>query len=216
MQRRSALANNYLRQMRQRREVARSAHRTLRWNHRMHRGVQHLANRLDHPRPHAAQPLRERVRAQQHHRARLRFTQRHADAASVGTHEIHLQLPHLFRRDANRSEFPEAGIDPVCRCPGGHQAIDHRTRGVHPLDRRSRELDLLAAQGNIVELRKGQIVSAERDAHALPRSGCGATMALNTFSYFLGSNFGRPLLPQITCVVSPFARTLPSASRMTS
>ncbi len=182
----------------------------------MHFGVQHLAKRLDHARPHAAQSLRQRVRTQQHHRAGLRFTQRRPQAASVRSYQIHLKLPHLFRRDAHRSEFPEARIDSVSRCSRLHQALDYRARSIHPLDRRSRQLDLLVAQRDIVELRKGQIISAQRDAHASLRSGCGTTMELNTVWYFLGNNFGRPLLPQITCVVSPFASTFPSASRMTS
>ena len=182
----------------------------------MHLGIQHLAKHLHQAWPHAAESLRQSVRAQQHHRARLRFTQRRANAARVGTHQIHLKLPHLLRGDAHRSEFPEARIDPVSRCSRRHQALDHRARGIHVLDRRSRQLHWFAAECDIVELRKGQIVSAERDAHALLRSGCGTTMALNTLWYFLGSNFGRPLLPQITCVVSPFARTFSSASRMTS
>src|SRR5213595_528733 len=87
---RVALTDHHLRQMRQWRKVTRCAHRTLRRNYRMHLGVQHLAKRLHHPRPHAAKALRQGVGAQQHHRTRLRFTQRHAEAAGVGTHQIHL------------------------------------------------------------------------------------------------------------------------------
>ena len=213
---RAALANHDLRQVRQRRKVARSAHRALRRNHRMDFGIQHLAKRLDHLRPHAAEPLGQRIRAQQHHRACLRRNQRRADAASVRTHQIYLQLPHLFCGDAHRSEFSEARIDSVSRFPRCHQPINHCARSVHPFDCRRRQLDLFAAQRHIVELRKREIVPAQSDAHTLLRSGCGATMELNTLWYFFGNNFGRPLLPQITCVVSPFARTFPSALRMTS
>src|SRR5437879_13811595 len=109
------------------------------------------------------------------------------------SHQIHLQLPNLLRGDAHRSEFPEAGIDSVPRCTRRHQTIYDCARSLHPLDRGSRQLNLFAVQSDIVELRKSEVVSAQRDAHTLILSGCGATMELNTDSYFLGSVFGRPL-----------------------
>ena len=76
-----AFADDDVREMRERREIAGSADGTLRGNHRMHFGVQHCAECLDDERPDAAQSFGESVGAQKHHRARFGFAERRADAA---------------------------------------------------------------------------------------------------------------------------------------
>ena len=58
-----ALAYDHMREMRKRRKVARSADRALRRNDRMHSGVEHLGECLDHARAHAAEALGKRVGA---------------------------------------------------------------------------------------------------------------------------------------------------------
>ena len=111
-----AFANDHLRQMRQRSQVARRSDRTLRWDHRMNAPVQHCAKCLHDDRPHPTQALRQRVRAQQHHSPRFGFAERSAHTAGVATHQVELQLADLIRRDAHLGQFPKAGVHTIDGC----------------------------------------------------------------------------------------------------
>jgi len=105
-----AIANDYLRQIRQRREVAGSATEPCRRITGCTLAFNIWQSRIDHAaaaRRSIPSPARSHA---QHHRAGLRFTQRRPQAASVKIVPIHLKLPHLFRRDAHRSEFPEVPV----------------------------------------------------------------------------------------------------------
>ncbi len=85
-----ALADDYLRQMRKRREVAGSADGTLRGNYRMDFCVEHRAKSFYRRRLDAAEAFRQSVGPEKHHRARFGFTERFADAATVRADQIHL------------------------------------------------------------------------------------------------------------------------------
>ena len=191
--RRAPFADHHLRQMRERREIAGSSDRALRRNHRVHSGVEHRAERFDGLRADAAEAFGQRIGAQQHHRARFRFAQRRADAASVRAHEIHLKLAHLFGRDAHRRELAEAGVDAVGGFARGDDAIDDRARSLHAFDRVGRQRDFLAAKRDVVQLREGQIVAGEFNGmaakleprHASLRSGLGTFRLPQDVAIFL-------------------------------
>ena len=57
LENRFAFADHDLREMRERREVARRSHGTLRGNHRQHAAIQHRDERFRHDGPHAENPL---------------------------------------------------------------------------------------------------------------------------------------------------------------
>ena len=107
-----AFADDDLREMRERREVAGRADGALRWNHRDALRVEHRAERFDGTWAHAAKSFGERVGAQQHHRARFGFAERSADAASVRAHEIDLKLANCSVEMRTEASLPKPVLTP--------------------------------------------------------------------------------------------------------
>ena len=103
-----ALAHRHLCKMRERREVARRAHRTLRRNHGRHATIEHGHQCFRHGRPHAGKSLGQRVGSQCEQRARDRLAQWCAHSARVAAHQIDLQVADLFERNAHRGQFPRS------------------------------------------------------------------------------------------------------------
>ena len=101
------------REMRERREIATGADRTLLRDQRDDAAIQHRHEQLDHFQPNPAEPERENVRPEQHHRAHFRLTERPADAAGMAADEIHLQLLAFLGRNMDVGELPESGADAV-------------------------------------------------------------------------------------------------------
>ena len=103
------------RHMRERREVARCADRTLDRDHRQHVGVVQRDQRFHHfaadARVTAAETRQLQRDQQTHDRTRHRLT--HADR--VRQHQIALQQFELVARDMRAGEPPEAGVDAVGR-----------------------------------------------------------------------------------------------------
>jgi hypothetical protein len=89
---RLALADHRQRQVRERRQVPRSADRALRRDARVHPPFEHREEHLDELGPHAAAPEGEHLRAQEHHAAHLRDAEIGPDAAGVRAHEVLLEL----------------------------------------------------------------------------------------------------------------------------
>ena len=117
----AAFADDDLREVRERREIAGRADGTLRGNYWMNFGVEHRAKRFDGCGADAAESFGERVGAEKHHRAGFGFAERIADAAGVRAHEIDLELADLFGGDADGGEFAEAGVDAVGGGAGGDE-----------------------------------------------------------------------------------------------
>ncbi len=171
-----AFADDDVREMRERREIAGCADGTLRRNHWMNFGVQHRAEDFDGFGSDAAEAFGERVGAEEHHRARFGFAERSADSAGVRADEIHLELSDLFGGDADGSELAEAGVDAVGGFAAGDDALDDGARGFHALDGVGSERNLCAMERDVIKLREREIVASELDCgwgrgHASLRSG---------------------------------------------
>ena len=158
-----AFADDDVGEMREWREVAGRADGTLRRNYRMNFGVQHRAKDFDGFGADAAESFGERVGAEKHHRAGFGFAERRADSASVGAHEIDLELADLFGGDADGSELAEAGVDAVRGFAAGGDAIDDGAGGFHALDGVRSEGDFGAVERDVVKLREGEVVAGELD-----------------------------------------------------
>src|SRR5580698_5575920 len=171
----------------------------------MNFGVEHRAKNFDGFGADATEPFGERIRAKKHHGARFGFAERSADSTGVRADEIDLQLANLLGGDADGSEFAEAGVDAVGGFAAGDDTLDDGARGFHALDGVVGKRDFGAVERDVVKLRESEIVASELDGggrgHALLRSGFGTFMCSRTSRYFGGRDFGRPLLPHMTCVV---------------
>ena len=132
---RFAFADHAKRQVGQRREIAARADRSLRRNHGVHAAIQHLRQRLGEHRAHAAVAERQRIGAQGHHHARLRFGERRAQPAGVAAHQIELQAVEVVTGNAHFAQLAEAGIDAVDRQVICGRPAHHLARGLHLGDR---------------------------------------------------------------------------------
>ena len=131
-----ALADEREREMRERREVAARADRSARGHVRQHAAVQALEQQLDRRDVRAREPLRERVRAQQHRRAHDVVRIRLADAAGMAAQEPELELLAELLRDVGRDEAAEARVHAVRVL--ALDPVDERSRRAHALLARSR------------------------------------------------------------------------------
>src|SRR5207249_4096380 len=107
----AAFADDDLREMGERGEIARGSDGALRWDDGMDAGVEHFAERVDDFRANAAEAFGEGVGSKKHHRAGFGFAEGRADTAGVRADQIDLQLADLLGGNTNGSEFAEAGID---------------------------------------------------------------------------------------------------------
>ena len=121
--------------MRERRQVAGSAHRALRGNARRHAGVDERDERFDHRPAHAGVAAGERGRLQRHDEAHDRIVEQRARAGGMRQHERALQLGEARVVDARPCEEPESRVDAVDRAARGDDAVDRQRRGI---DRRLR------------------------------------------------------------------------------
>src|SRR6266496_2937273 len=86
--------------MRERREIAAGADRTLFRNDRMHAPIQHLAKHLNDLEPNTAEAERKHVCAQQHHCANFGLRKRLTDSTGVAANEIELKIAQGVARNA--------------------------------------------------------------------------------------------------------------------
>src|SRR5450432_3748624 len=96
--------------------------------------VEHCAESVDDVWADSAESFGEGVGAEDHDGAGFGLAKGIADTAGVGADEIYLELRDLFCRDADGSEFAEAGVDAVGGGSGGDEFFDDGTGGVHALD----------------------------------------------------------------------------------
>ena len=114
-----AFSDDDLREMSKRREIARSAHGTLRRNHRMNSGVEHRAKCFYRAWPHAAESFCKGICTKKHDGASFGFAERVANATGMGANQIYLELANLFRGDADAGKFAETCVDAVRSLSGG-------------------------------------------------------------------------------------------------
>src|SRR5882724_8063935 len=207
-----AFSDDHLREMSQRREIARSAHGTLRRNHRMNSGVEHCAKRFYRAWPDAAESFCQSICTKKHDGASFGFTERFANSAGMGANQIYLELANLFGGDADTGKFAETCVAAVSSLAGGYQSIDHSARGVHAFRCDTGERNVFILEGDRVQLIESEIVSVQlncystrrRHTRRLPSADSG-TSERNLLRYFCGNSFGFPSFPQITWVVAPEA-----------
>ena len=97
-----AFADQHQRHVRQRRQVARSAHAALRRHHRRDAAVQQIAKAFGHQRADAGEALGQHVGADQHHGAHHFARQRLAHAGRVRADHVALQLLQIARAECAR------------------------------------------------------------------------------------------------------------------
>ena len=160
---RVALADQREREVRERGEVARRADGAPARHERGHARVQAAEEQLHGLDPRARVPLGERVRAQEHRPPHHLVGVRLADAARVASQEPELELRGELGRDRLRDEPAEAGVDPVrVLAPGLGSALDELARRLQLLPASIRELRGPAPDGDVPDVRRGEVVPRQR------------------------------------------------------
>ncbi len=168
------------RQVRQRREIAARADRTLFRNHRNHVVVEQVDQRVQGRHADAGMPAHQRVDADHEHRAHDARIERLADADRVRDHEVVLQLfqqrafallrvaTRQFVARAMRAEqlvgiAAETGSDAVDRFAAADFFGEEVRRALHMNQLRLVERDARAAAGDCDQLFAGQAVTVEKN-----------------------------------------------------
>lgn len=99
--------------MRQRREVAGCADRSLRRDPRRHTRVDKANQRLDHAQANPGKAARQAVNFQHHNQTREVVIQRFAYSRRVRQHQRALQVFQVFGRDAGLRQQAKTGVDTV-------------------------------------------------------------------------------------------------------
>ena len=101
--------------MRQRRQIAGRAHRSLLRHQRINAARQHGLQLLDDFAANARRAAPQRDDLQRHHQAHDRFWRRRPYPAAMRYDQVSLQQRRLVRRNSLRRQFSEPGIDAVDR-----------------------------------------------------------------------------------------------------
>src|SRR6267378_2410494 len=121
--------------MRQRRKIATRSHASLRWNHRRHAAIEHLADSVDSDAAYARVTLRQRIGAQEHHGARVRDRKWFTHADGVRAHEVDLQFADLIPDDVYIAQLADASRDGVRNFIVGDERVDDGASAVDGLAR---------------------------------------------------------------------------------
>ena len=168
-----AAADEREREVRERRQVARRAERSLLGHDGDQVAVQHLDHPLDDLGAHARVPEREHVRAEQQHRARLLARERRSDGGRVRADDPELERVGLVGFDALVRERAEPGRHAVDGLVGRDGAFDHVARGADPARRGRTELDL-GAEGHLDDvLERERLPDPDRHGARLRRAPIG-------------------------------------------
>src|SRR5438876_6416497 len=108
LKKRLAFADQAQGEMSERGEIATGADRSLFWNDRMEAAVEQFTEHLDDSRTDSAQSQGKHIRAEQHHRAHLRFRKRRADATRVTADKVQLKLAQFATRNAHIRQLPKS------------------------------------------------------------------------------------------------------------
>ena len=120
-----AFADQHQRQMRQRRQIARSAHRALRRDDRDDLGVDEAGEGGGGRRMDARIAARQRLELEHHDEPHGVGRKRFAGPGGVRAHQIDLQRVEIAIGDAGLGELAEAGIDAIDRLAAFHE-LQHR------------------------------------------------------------------------------------------
>ena len=121
---RLAFADQHRREMRERRQVAGRADRSLRRNARHDAGIGERDERLDHRPAHARVAARERRRLERDDETHDGVVEQRPGAGAVRQHQRALQLRETRVVDARAREQAEAGVDAVDGLAGRDDAVD--------------------------------------------------------------------------------------------
>jgi hypothetical protein len=119
-------------EMCERREIARGPEAPLFGHDRVDTVRQHLEQPVDEQRPAPAVPQRQRVRAEQEHRAYDLARERRPDPGGVAHQEVLLEPRGLVRFDDRRGQVAEAGGHAIHDLPLGDEGLDDVARFLHP------------------------------------------------------------------------------------
>ena len=154
-----AFADERQRQMSQRSEVAARADRAAGRHPRQDTAVEAFDQQLDCLDPRAREPLRERVRPQQHRRAHDLRRIRLAHTAGVAAQQPQLELVDLVGGDGLGDEATEARVDAVGVLG---RLVDERPRRLHLTARLVGEADGRAVHGYLPDVLQPQVVPVQR------------------------------------------------------
>src|SRR2546421_12366135 len=101
------------REMRERREIARSAHRPLGRDARIEAAVVELEQPLDQQRSHAGVAAREALDLERERQSDRGVVQQRSGARRMGEHDVPLQLLELAVGDARLRKPGEGGVDAI-------------------------------------------------------------------------------------------------------
>src|SRR5712671_7736550 len=130
--------------------------------------------------------------------------------------QIDLKLAHLLGRNTYRGQFSESSVDPVSRRARSQHPLDHGARCLHARDRIARESHFVPAQCHAIQLLESEVIAAQGNGHERLPSAFDTGTVPRITRYFSGKSLGLPLLPQITCSVSPTASSSWPLSRRIS
>ncbi len=125
--------------MRQRRQVARCADRTLGGNGRGDAGVVDGDQGVDDQWTHARKAARQAADFHQHDQAHYRVRQQLAGADRMRQDQVALQFFQLFVRDAGLGQDAKTGVDAVGGVTLGHDRVDRCGRSLDDRVGRSRQ-----------------------------------------------------------------------------
>ena len=157
-----AAADERQAQVRQWRQVTRSANRALLGHLGVDAQAQEIEQPLDDLGPAAALAAGERVGAQQQHRPHRRAVMGGAHARRVADEQVLLQPLGVGGRDALAGEMAEAGGDPVDRLAGAHEFLDRRAAGRHPLTGAGMESCRRTIARHAGDVLEGQLAAGQR------------------------------------------------------
>jgi hypothetical protein len=158
-------AQQHRREVRERRQVARCADRTLGRNARIDVGVQQLDHRLDDLGTHAGISASEARDLQQQHQAHDLVGQQRTDAYAVREDQVALQQLQLVVGDVGLRELAETRVDAIHRLALRDDCRDRGGAARQARARVRRERERLAAVREAVEVVEGK--AARREQHLL-------------------------------------------------
>ena len=120
-------------QVGQRRQIATRADRSFLRDDRVNPMFQHPEQGLNQFDAAAAMPERQHVRAQEHHRARLRLGEWRSYPAAMAPHQIQLQDFEIGRRNVNIRQSAESGVHSVNDSVLTQHRLDHIARSSYLL-----------------------------------------------------------------------------------
>ena len=171
---RAVLAQQQQGHVRQRRQVARRAHRALERNVRIDLGVDQRDQRVDDLAADAGVAARQAVDLQHHDQTHHGVVQRLAHAGRVRQHQRALQRFQVLARDAGGRQQAEAGVDAVGGAVLGDDALHAGHAGVDRAGRRRIQGQALRLVVDLAQVGQRELAGFQVQIHCrspMPPSG---------------------------------------------